>query len=445
MKRTLLMMVLMAMFNGAEAENQQWSETMTETYPMGGGLSLDEAIIEIRSRMKRKAVQKAGEYIAGRETLSDHQIEYELDRVQGGTVRIDILDKTVVMREGEPVARVKAEVSVDERDVTRFLERTHGDEQSSPSVSMEVVDRTDSIPVGTGLRDELLDIAHAADWVGEQLRINFISRLFVEPQPSVDPEKARFRVRVLWQTAAPNLFDLAYLKGGLPPQDPTLRYDESNHSASVSDRMLTGWGRTHRFTFLNASSGQALSDTRLMRFDPQRSVFSVPNWEHMRLTIDKMELQTEQSLLKQATFLYLAMEQLDVVVRVGGKVVKRHSLVRAVCNEDRDDRLQQEDLKLRNKEEFNQWVEDCDPQIVVRFVPDVELGNWYVPSRRRWMDRDEGTPGTGAGLNLDQWNERLESPYGPDFPDLGWEFVVELDGERDPSAVTVSVERHREL
>lgn len=435
-----------------------WSQSMNATYPMGSDTTMAEAMTQLREDLRGRAMAQAGEYVAGRKSLDDDELSEHLDRVKGGTVAIKVLEREVVMHNGYPVLRVRANVSVNERDVVRFLEQ-HQNKRRSVSGQVEAIDRSSSMPAASVLDDELQALRGQADEVSRQLRNNFSARVFVDPVLSVDANNARFRVRVLWQTAAPALFEMDLIE---PYMVPGWQFDYGEY---VNKRWDGKWPvklmpQAHRW-YPFQRSGLIWEDYMdVLLAKDEREQVPTPNWEKLSIQLTDIKSNTREAILRQAALLFLAQDQLDVVLEIGDRRY-RHPVASGYCAEDGEVHdwleavdsprstppypeglLEPSELGLRDKEPFNQWNESCRPTVTIRFTPGTyeysERGDWDEfrnPDRRaeQPFGRD------GEQLVARGWSEKMESPH-QDFPGLAWEFTVKLEPEEDPDSVEVFLE-----
>jgi len=456
LKRLAIRLMVMALMFDASpstgSEPSKWSQVMVGTYPMGNDLTNNQAVDEIRAQLKERAVHKTGEYIIGRQTLSNGEINETIESIQGGLVTVEIQNTEVISHDGQAMVRVTARVSVDERDMAQFLQPENGVEEDPETVAYRLFDRTD---IGTGLtsmRDEMSEMkGHIRDVVSE-LRQNLISSVFITPKPNVNADSSRLHLRVLWQTASPTLLLRKVFGSAFAKRDPHKR---EAITRGWRGGLVTARGRPHRLRFyIYKSEGPPpkripIEETRLMNFG-QQEPDAVPPWEMIEYRLNPMEEQTKESLLRQAAFLYLARQQMDIVVRIGEREI-RHEVINAYCDKGRRDpvEISAESLRMRNKETFNRWVEACQPHLRVSFVPDAPIGEWYSgKSKIDWIianeeipDPDhEFRPGWGT-MDITEWDNQLRPSYGDDLPGLGWEFDVNLGPGEDPNTVTVSIQR----
>ena len=440
---------------GRAGEPETWSQVMDATYPMGSDTTMAEAMTQLREDLRGRAMAQAGEYVAGRKSLDGEQLSKHLDRVQGGTVSIEMLEREMVMSDGYPALKVRAEVSVNERDVVRFLNQ-HQEDRESIRGQVEAIDRSSSMPAASVLDDELKALRKQADKVSQQLRENFAARVFVDPILSVDANKARFKVRVLWQTAAPALFEMDLIE---PYMVPGWQFDYREY---INLRWDNNWPvhlspKPHRwYPFLR--SGLIWDDyIDTLLAEDARDEIPISNWEKLDIWLEPIESNTREALLRQAALLFLAQDQLDVVLEIGDRQY-RHPVASGYCadNEDIHDWLEAVDtprstppypdgllgpseLPLRDKEPFNQWNEVCRPTVTMRFTP----GTYEYEKRGEWdefrdPDRIEAQPfgRDGKRVVAQGWSDQMESPH-EDFPGLAWEFTVTLGPDEDPDSVSL--------
>lgn len=460
--RAVVVMALIACYGISSAdETKTWSEVLDASYPMGSDTTMGEAMTQLREDLRSRAVARAGEYVAGRTSLNGDQLSKHLDRITGGTVKLEVLERDVMMRQGYPVLQVSARVSVDERDVVRFLNHNP---RKRPSIRGQVasIDRSNSMPAANVLDSELKALREQADQVSRQLRRNFAARVFLEPKLSVDANKARFKVRVLWQTAAPALLEMDLIEPYLVRAQTFdyAEYSRRRYEEQWPVALKPGAHRWHADKF----GGPIWDDymSTILEADARDQV-PRPDWEKLDIELKAIQENTPASLLRQAALLVLAHDQLDVVLQIGNREY-RHPVVSGYCANDervhdwmeavdapREDQsypeglLEPGELRLRDKEAFNNWNESCRPNVAVRFTPssfDIsERGDW---DELRDPDHREGSPfdDNGRGIASPRWSKQMESPNEA-FPGLAWEFTVTLDSNEDPDAVSVYLEsRH---